>query len=109
MSATPEKTTNARKPAPPATFEKVLSEGLEQIDNRRDRLDLGASSSSEDACPLERARKRRLVGLSFSGGDLRSATFNLGVLQGLAGLGLLRFTDYLPTVSGGGYSGRLPG
>src|SRR5262249_26169098 len=44
-----------------------------------------------------------LVGLCFSGGGIRSATFNLGVLQGLAELGLLRRFDYLSSVSGGGY------
>src|SRR5207253_8398033 len=41
----------------------------------------------------------------FSGGGIRSATFNLGILQGLAQLGLLRKFDYLSTVSGGGYIG----
>ncbi len=46
-----------------------------------------------------------LVGVSFSGGGIRSATFNLGILQGLADLGLLRKFDYLSTVSGGGYIG----
>src|ERR1700687_1842823 len=46
-----------------------------------------------------------LVGLAFSGGGIRSATFNLGVLQGLERMGLLKFVDYLSTVSGGGYIG----
>jgi hypothetical protein len=46
-----------------------------------------------------------LVGLSFSGGGIRSATFNLGVLQGLAHSDLLDLVDYLSTVSGGGYIG----
>jgi hypothetical protein len=46
-----------------------------------------------------------LVGLALSGGGIRSATFNLGVLQSLADLGILRFFDYLSTVSGGGYIG----
>jgi len=45
------------------------------------------------------------VGLAFSGGGIRSATFNLGVLQGLAQLNLLEKVDYLSTVSGGGYIG----
>ena len=53
----------------------------------------------------EEFRKRRLLGVSFSGGGIRSATFNLGVLQALDQLGLLRFVDYLSTVSGGGYVG----
>lgn len=46
-----------------------------------------------------------LVGLAFSGGGIRSATFGLGVLESLKGLGLLRGIDYLSTVSGGGYIG----
>jgi len=43
--------------------------------------------------------------LSISGGGIRSATFALGVLQGLAGAGVLDKFDYLSTVSGGGYIG----
>jgi len=43
--------------------------------------------------------------LCISGGGIRSATFGLGVLQGLARLELLDHFDYLSTVSGGGYVG----
>jgi hypothetical protein len=43
--------------------------------------------------------------LCLSGGGIRSATFALGVLQGLAQCGLLKRFDYLSTVSGGGYVG----
>lgn len=43
--------------------------------------------------------------LCLSGGGIRSATFGLGVLQGLAENGLLDKIDYLSTVSGGGYVG----
>ena len=46
-----------------------------------------------------------LVALCFSGGGIRSSTFNLGVLQGLSEIGLLPEFDYLSTVSGGGYVG----
>ena len=46
-----------------------------------------------------------LVGLALSGGGIRSATFNLGILQVFAKRGLLRWFDYLSTVSGGGYIG----
>lgn len=49
--------------------------------------------------------KAELAGLALSGGGIRSATFNLGVLQGLARRGVLRCCDYLSTVSGGGYIG----
>jgi len=47
----------------------------------------------------------RLVGLALSGGGVRAATFALGVLQRLAGLGILRFVDILSTASGAGYLG----
>ena len=46
-----------------------------------------------------------LVGLAFSGGGIRSATFGLGVLEALKAKGLLKKIDYLSTVSGGGYIG----
>jgi hypothetical protein len=49
------------------------------------------------------ACKHRLLGLCFSGGGIRSATFNLGILQGLARLDVLEHVDYLSSVSGGGY------
>src|SRR5215467_7877422 len=43
--------------------------------------------------------------LCISGGGIRSATFALGALQGLAELGILENFDYLSTVSGGGFIG----
>jgi hypothetical protein len=46
-----------------------------------------------------------LSALCLSGGGIRSATFSLGVIQGLAERGLLPRFDYLSTVSGGGYIG----
>ena len=46
-----------------------------------------------------------LVGLALSGGGIRSAAFNMGVIQTLARAGLLNRVDYLSTVSGGGYIG----
>lgn len=44
-----------------------------------------------------------LSALCLSGGGIRSATFNLGVLQALAKNKLLPEFDYLSSVSGGGY------
>ena len=56
--------------------------------------------------------ERSLVGLSFSGGGVRSASFCLGVLQGLDAVvpddakpQVLDAVDYVSTVSGGGYIG----
>ncbi|MGZ3944667.1 MAG: patatin-like phospholipase family protein [Mucilaginibacter sp.] len=62
-------------------------------------------SKKETNDPLKRAKSLGLYGLAFSGGGIRSATFNLGILQKLAEKGLLEKFDYLSTVSGGGYIG----
>jgi hypothetical protein len=48
---------------------------------------------------------RRHAALCLSGGGIRSASFALGVLQGLARKRLLGAFDYISTVSGGGYTG----
>ena len=99
------------------TFAEVFPLELHEIhDSRRKRqvktphretevkaLDeaLGGLDGSEPQRPLD----RDLIGLAFSGGGIRSATFCLGVIQGLASRQLLRLVDYLSTVSGGGYIG----
>lgn len=95
----------------PVNFATVLQDELEHIDRRR-LLGLGELPTDRSPGPVDslevaeqKAHDRQLVGLAFSGGGIRSATFNLGVLQGLAQLGLLPFIDYLSTVSGGGYIG----
>ena len=49
--------------------------------------------------------KEKRAALCISGGGIRSATFGLGILQGLARCGLLEKFHYLSTVSGGGYIG----
>lgn len=78
--------------------------------------DAPASIAWDDVLARERAAIREqdgrhdgpdrpLMGLAFSGGGIRSATFNLGIVQALAELRLLRQFDYLSCVSGGGYIG----
>ncbi len=57
------------------------------------------------APPVPTKPKTPTVGLALSGGGIRSATFNLGILQGLAKAKLLGRIDYLSTVSGGGFIG----
>ena len=79
---------------------KVFPEELEEIAQRRknaqlEKGELTASPSTDN----------QLAGLALSGGGIRSATFGLGVIQGLAKHGILRHVDYLSTVSGGGYTG----
>jgi hypothetical protein len=77
-------------------FEEVRARELEYIRLRQAGTPaaLGEGDASE-----------RLIGLAFSGGGIRSATTNLGVLQALSRMGVLRLVDYLSTVSGGGYIG----
>src|SRR5687768_7060375 len=72
-------------------FQTVLEAERAEIEKRRKKV--GNTKGAE------------LVGLAFSGGGIRSATFNLGILQALASLGMLWRCDYLSTVSGGGYIG----
>ena len=57
------------------------------------------------AVVFDAARKRDTAALCLSGGGIRSSTFALGIMQGLARHGLLAKFDYLSTVSGGGLSG----
>ncbi|WP_395015753.1 patatin-like phospholipase family protein [Dongia sp.] len=45
------------------------------------------------------------LGLALSGGGIRSASFAMGVMQGLHARGVMKNFDYLSTVSGGGYIG----
>ncbi|WP_437849960.1 hypothetical protein [Sorangium sp. So ce363] len=56
-------------------------------------------------------RGAHLIGLSLSGGGIRSATICLGFLKGLAtvptksGEVILKYVDYMSSVSGGGWAG----
>lgn len=109
----PRETANWRE-----TFDEEANEILAQRDRRRfrnpDAEPAGdtAPARAEGNAPggwSQRILTGRipgdLVGLAFSGGGIRSATFNLGVLQGLQEFDLLRSVDYLSTVSGGGFIG----
>lgn len=74
----------------PSTWDAVFAEEIVKVKSRRGNQE-----------PAE----QNLVGLALSGGGIRSATFGLGVLEGLKSVGLLKTIDYLSTVSGGGYIG----
>jgi hypothetical protein len=96
----------------PAPQPKSLADILEEeLDGQ-----LGGNETQELPVAEKQARLRAIYeriraeqpersALCFSGGGIRSATFSLGVLQGLAKKGLLQAFDYLSTVSGGGYVG----
>lgn len=65
------------------------------------------TSSGGDECrpTLHDRDPEPTCGLALSGGGIRSATFNLGLLQALARLGILDHVGFVSTVSGGGYVG----
>lgn len=83
-TAPPPRDEAATEPPPPNEAAKPMGPGL-----------------SWRAYPPAKER----IGLALSGGGIRSATFNLGVLQKLHELKILDRFDYLSTVSGGGYIG----
>jgi Patatin-like phospholipase len=80
----------------------LLSQEIPAVVERRKIHHIAASYNPDDN-PYDWARGQKLQGICLSGGGIRSATFNLGVLQGLAKLGILHKFDYLSSVSGGGY------
>jgi len=89
------------EPSQPISFEEVLSAEYSVL-----RPDTGFDT--KDRAELYRrvhGLAQPLSALCISGGGIRSATFSLGVIQGLAEQGLLEQFDYLSTVSGGGYIG----
>jgi Patatin-like phospholipase len=107
------------KASAPLSFEQVFTAELGEILKNRDRREreqcvarAGKPASALPAFtaaandPFEKAKQMDgLTALAFSGGGIRSATFNLGILQGLAQKNLIKKFDYLSTVSGGGYIG----
>ncbi len=82
------------------SFDRVLDDEEKFI--RMRRLVVKQELPTADATQSTPPNK---LGLSLSGGGIRSASFNLGVLQALAHQKLLSNLDYLSTVSGGGYIG----
>ena len=81
------------------TFLDVLAEEKQTVSAIAGSAVLQARSATAEAVSDDS------YGLAFSGGGIRSATFNLGILQGLAQAKLLPQMKYISTVSGGGYIG----
>jgi hypothetical protein len=80
------------EPHPPKGYADVLGEEMREILGKDLR-----TPEQVDTCGTN------LGALCLSGGGIRSATFALGVMQGLARFGLLKEFHYLSSVSGGGY------
>ena len=99
--------TIAEQQAPGFTFEEVFQHELKDISRRWQNVYPDTALREPDN--LESAKtpgtQLMLIGLAFSGGGIRSATFNLGIAQALHQWGIFKHVDYLSTVSGGGYLG----
>jgi hypothetical protein len=92
---------------------RLLNEQAGSVFNEAWQYEMDAMRRGRVAADMEPVREtlaaeahlHHFAGLAFSGGGIRSATFNLGMLQAMAELKMLRDFDYLSTVSGGGYIG----
>ncbi len=84
---------------------KLLAELKELL--KKDEKDHSTISDSKQGDNKESTPnvEEGLVGLCFSGGGIRSATFNLGLVQSMAKTGVFKLCDYLSTISGGSYIG----
>ena len=88
-------------PEGPVKLHEVLRQEYQTL---RPGVDFSGENTSEVLDKL-RTQEKPLSALCISGGGIRSATFALGALQGLAEYRILDQFDYLSTVSGGGYIG----
>ncbi len=84
---------------PPIAIGRVLDDEYRHLHGGAEPGPVGAGEV------LRRHATAAHAALCLSGGGVRSASFGLGVLQGLARAGVLGSFDYLSTVSGGGYVG----
>lgn len=93
------------EPLPPGSAAAVpLREDLKPEEARRIQEEAQQRHLKDIWTAVHQLGEKRAA-LCISGGGIRSATFALGVLQGLTRCGLLGKFHYLSTVSGGGYIG----
>jgi Patatin-like phospholipase len=98
-------------------YKNAVEHGRAELDRLKARKDAGPDDLRKAEIALDTAtlvyaqapyallHQKNRWALCLSGGGIRSATFALGVLEGLAANGVLNRFDYLSTVSGGGYIG----
>ncbi len=78
--------------------------GFDAVVGPQERAHIAAARADPQQFPASESGAP-IAGLALSGGGIRSATFNLGLIQAFARAGKLTRFDYLSTVSGGGYIG----
>ena len=93
---------------PDRSFTALLRKERDWIDgvdrtatDQADKLTVSKPGAAGE--PWVEFTSRDRFGIALSGGGIRSATFNLGLLQAFERHGILREADYLSTVSGGSY------
>src|SRR5258706_518456 len=90
------------------TLEEALKEEFCVIHKETPKsLAVGGPDDGFNANMALNNRRKNTAAVCLSGGGIRSASFCLGVVQGLARKGLLGKFQYLSTVSGGGYTGSM--
>jgi hypothetical protein len=93
------------EPPPSGSFTAVpLRKDLKPEDARKTQEEEQQQHLNHIWEAVHRLPEKRAA-LCISGGGIRSASFTLGVLQGLARAGLLGKFHYLSTVAGGGFIG----
>jgi hypothetical protein len=100
-----------RREKPPATSARLRAAYATAVAEQQPDRDVQEAAFRNDL--IDRLHEANRSAICFSGGGIRSATFGLGVLQGLARASaegerrpqLLGEIDFLSTVSGGGYLG----
>ncbi len=126
MDGAGDQMTGNPRPIVEGSFEALVNREHQRLAEAREADRLAKDGKAKDSKPAEEKPKlerpvvstrgsadepwvaftsRDYFGLALSGGGIRSATFNLGLLQALEQLHLLEHVDYLSTVSGGGYAG----
>jgi hypothetical protein len=83
-------------------FYAVLARERRYLSQRRNKV--ADELSADDQVKAKINSENQPIGLAFSGGGIRSASFNFGIVQGLSKFGLLPLVDYLTSVSGGGFT-----
>ncbi|WP_286266749.1 hypothetical protein [Thalassotalea atypica] len=91
-------------------FEEVFEKELEDVEKRWKNVyqhpSNGRKLHSVNESPFKQCTtKHSLVGIGLSGGGIRSATINLGIVQALHKKGIFDHIDFMSSVSGGGYLG----
>ena len=92
-------------PSPHLELPTVLEDEERHLSEPRPPDAVAGSDEHRLRAMIDRRHEVSRTALCLSGGGIRSASFAIGVMQGLSCLSVLTDFDYLSTVSGGGYAG----